>query len=412
MGATSATLTTMMALAAWFLGISVFVQVVQELYKQLSSSKSRTYSSTLLDFFGPAAQQLLDAGTTSRVMIRGPFQFLRLQPKGRLLPLEKETLLGALERAAPPWHRLTQSALETEAKLQNGAAQPASATFMEYLRNLAHGVEEQPGRFDAEEMSGFLKERGIMLPRSEQPVSTVVGDGAGIMDAQKILIEFRRKYSQEAVRAEEHFCQLMQNYEYSYGRRNLRQTFVIALLLALWCDFAFDTIYKSAANATAQEARSAAQTAIDMYQKLNAPAQQNTSPDVKAVTARDSALKNNNASAANTNQANGSVDTPDTREPSARPQPTPSSAERSDAEPKQRVAISYVPNKRLLDIITLSHPNQTRFQFIESGVSYLFGCMLTAILVCFGAPFWNGLTKSLLRVSQSNDPTQPKPKKT
>jgi hypothetical protein len=31
---------------------------------------------------------------------------------------------------------------------------------------------------------------------------------------------------------------------------------------------------------------------------------------------------------------------------------------------------------------------------------FLFGCMLTAILITFGAPFWNDLSSTLLRIAR------------
>ena len=38
---------------------------------------------------------------------------------------------------------------------------------------------------------------------------------------------------------------------------------------------------------------------------------------------------------------------------------------------------------------------------------YLFGCVITAILICFGAPFWNDLAKSLLRIGKGGSAKEP-----
>ena len=98
MTGSSATLTTLPALGVWFLGLSLLIQIVQELYKHLTSSKSRAYSMTLVDFVGPFAKQLFQASVAPELTIRGPFQFRRTRPHGRLLPLKKEALVMALDR--------------------------------------------------------------------------------------------------------------------------------------------------------------------------------------------------------------------------------------------------------------------------------------------------------------------------
>ena len=401
--ASSVTLTTLLALAAWFLGLSLLVQIVQELYKLLTSSKSRAYAAALTDFAGPFARQLLESNIAPELTVRGPFQFRRRQPLGRLLPLKKETLVTALERTAPMWYRLTREALELEAQLRpSWREQPVSTTFRSFLERLARGSEEEPGQFDAREMASFLGQRGLLeskwveldfvpsraylsehkadqqatkpykAPQKSSVIKFAVPESLKPFDALELLTEFRLKYSPQIVRVEQHYDQLMENYEYAYRRRNLRQSFVLALLLALWCDFAFDAIYSRAAASTEQEAHAAAERAIQLY-----AAQQ---PAV--------------ASASSAKVANpGSVQSG----------ATPSSSSTSGTQPVQ---ISYLPQTRLRNALkeigsVFRHPAGGNVMRQLGDISYyLFGCILTAILICFGAPFWNDLTKSLLRISQ------------
>jgi hypothetical protein len=392
----SATLNTLLALAAWLLGISLFVQVVQELYKYVTSSKSRAYSIAILDFLGPIAKQIVEPGVSSSLMIRGPFQFRRLQPRGRLLPLNKETLVAAVERTGAAWHRMTRGALETEVKLQNGVAQAPSVTFLDFLAKLARGTQEEPGSFDASEMAHFLKDRNVAVEsasnRESQPT----------IDASKLLAEWKTKYASEALKVEDHFDQLMQNYEYSYSRRNLRQTFVLALLLALWCDFAFDTLYNHALNASTEEARNAATIALGDYERIGrtTAAQRGESPATLPTSESDKATPTSQSSptANAVRTSSGSSQGGNSRPP------LPSLP--------QNAQVSYLPAQRLLNILELKRePNESVGRFMRHSAYYLFGCLITAVLICFGAPFWNAVTKSLLHISQKNDPTEAKTEK-
>ena len=81
-------LTILLTLAATFLGLSIVVQVVQELYKYLRSSKGRAYQIALQDFLGPLAHELLRPGVLPDIRVRGPMQLKRVRSKGMILPLK------------------------------------------------------------------------------------------------------------------------------------------------------------------------------------------------------------------------------------------------------------------------------------------------------------------------------------
>jgi hypothetical protein len=101
----NAFLTMVLGLAASRAAFAILVQITQEVYKYLTSSKTRAYRDALVDFIGPAAAQLLQPGAAPELFVPGPFQFRRVQPKGKLLPLSRDALVKALERTSPEWVR-------------------------------------------------------------------------------------------------------------------------------------------------------------------------------------------------------------------------------------------------------------------------------------------------------------------
>ena len=133
----SALFSILIALAATFLGLSVLVQVIQEIYKHLTSSKSRAFNQVLRDFLGPWIAQLYRPGVIPDLVVRGPFQFFRRRPGGRLLPLSKDDLIKALERTAPDWHRQALKYLRMKVKLQGDREKAPSPSWNTFLKGLA-----------------------------------------------------------------------------------------------------------------------------------------------------------------------------------------------------------------------------------------------------------------------------------
>ena len=58
----STLLTTILGLAGTFLGLAILVQVIQECWKYLFSTKSSGYERALFAFIGPWARQLMKPG--------------------------------------------------------------------------------------------------------------------------------------------------------------------------------------------------------------------------------------------------------------------------------------------------------------------------------------------------------------
>ena len=100
---TAPLLTTLIALAAMFLGLAVLVQIVQEIYKFLTSSKSRAYLKSVNDALGPLARDALRSDRSPQMKVRGPLQLFGFRRTGWLLPMNAGELENALVATAPPW---------------------------------------------------------------------------------------------------------------------------------------------------------------------------------------------------------------------------------------------------------------------------------------------------------------------
>jgi len=326
-------LAMLLSLAAIFLGLAAAVQIVQEFYKHLSRSEARAYRMVLLDFAGPWIEQLFQPGVINDLQARGPFQFLKIRPEGLLLPMGKDELLQAVERVAPVWVRRVLEQLQAERDLQKSAQEnlwsPAWTQLQEELGSLD---KADPTYWDAERVRTFLQE----MP---------------FKDAETLLIAFRQRFLSDAARLEKFFPQFQRNLEYSYQRRNLRQTFTFAFLLALLFHLPFSELLADASRQTLAQA-------VDF--------------------------------------AGGRLEAT---------QPSASSPPQSVQQMQNRVAPLVrqpgdKPGMPLLD--------RTRGKYLalaKSGplsiAGFLFNCLLTAFLVSFGAPLWHNLTSALWRVGRN-----------
>jgi len=335
---------TLLSLAAAFLGLSLLVQVFQEVYKYLTSSKARSYEQALVDFLGPHASKLKRPGTLPDLLTRGPFEFLRRRPTGRLQPMDKDTLVTALERTAAPWIQRAVTALRLETEIQKGKPGGPSSALKQFLRELA-GVEQgSPGYFTALEITEFLGQWDL---RAES------------VDAAALLLALQHRFLPNVVQTRDNFSQLEKNVDYAYRRRNLRQTFLFGLLTAVIFQLPVDRLYRNAKAVPLEQAIAAAERAQALYQ-------------LEAV--RDS------------------------------------TAVRDMSELKQ-VADSIKAVLRSsgtpLDSVLVPRKIAAEFVPIRKGVYYLIGCLLTSLLISFGAPFWNDVTGALLRYAKG--PSAPAP---
>jgi hypothetical protein len=363
----SALLSTLLALAAAMLALSILVQIVQEVYKYLSSSKERAYTNALLDFLGPWSSQLLKPGRVMKLQIRGPLQWFRFRPNERLLPMQHDELISALETTAPTWVKRTLERLKLEVGLQKGNASSPSLIWHNFLAELSAVEKGAPGFRSAHEVSQFLLLYGHTLasppPRSANFEQTErLGDIRYInekpFDAVETLEAFQQKFLPHILRAGVHFEQLGRNFQYQYERRNLRQTFVIALVVALLFNLSLQRLYRYAAAVSPAEASSLAETSLNLFQEYRQASEATpTNSTVEVATMDTLKLKKLlNLSQEILEQSNG-------------------------------VTFNLVGNEVL--------------DGFGSFIHYLFGCLITALLLSFGAPIWNDAASALLNIQKA-----------
>ncbi|MGQ0703941.1 MAG: hypothetical protein ACT4PM_12480 [Gemmatimonadales bacterium] len=339
--ATTSLLSTLVSLAAFLLGLSLLVQVIQEVYKYLTSSRSRSYERVLVDFLGPHALHLKRLGSLPDLQARGPFQFLRRRPTGRLQPMDRETLIAALERTAAPWIQRALRALHLEAGIQHGVPGRPTPSWEQFLRELVAVERGSPGYFTATELLEFLATWAI---RAEAPTVE--------LDAGALLAALRQRFLPSVAQVEAHSSQLAKNVEHAYRRRNLRHTITIGFLVSFLLHLPIDRLYQRA-------------SAIPLTQAIAA------AEEARAIYAQEAA-----------------------RDPSA----ARSAAELLRLADTLRMRLSQ-PAIPLETRFTLSSYRQELATW-RAGVFYLIGCLSTTLLVTFGAPFWNDLAGALLRVAK------------
>ena len=351
------------ALTAMLLGISLLVQVLQELWKFSTSSKAIAFEKALTDFIGTWAPAQLRQNTA--IAVRGPLQFRRVNNAGRVLPLEKTDLVAALEQASPAWHRLIDQALQFEAVLQAGTPGEASPKLTELLGSLATEVASARPGTQALEVHTFLSEWGI--------------GATGVFDAAKARVAVRNHFFGHLAPIELHYDRLMQNFQYMYERRNLRQTFTWALALALLFNLPLGGIYRRASAMSLAEALALSEKAQALhaeYTKLEAERTAGTTNvtegDLQALRLREQKVRELSDQALQI--STGSINT-DLRILLRELRANLTGRQPASGQPG-------LPNRA------------------ANGFSFVLGCLLTAILVSFGAPFWNDVSTALYRIAK------------
>jgi hypothetical protein len=160
---------------------------------------------------------------------------------------------------------------------------------------------------------------------------------------QALLLAFRQRFLPHVDSVAEGYDQLERNFEYAYRRRNLRQTFVMGLLIALAFNLPLQRLWRDAAALSPQQAVELAEKAKALYDF--------TQTEPKAAELLKKSL---------------------------------------DASVVPVGSASYRPV--LGDILA---------QGAWPTLRYLFGCLLTALLVSFGAPFWNDILGKVSRLQKT-----------
>jgi hypothetical protein len=319
----SSLLSTLLSLAAAFLAFSVAVQIFQELWKYLTSSKSRAYLLALEDFLGPWANDFLRE--TGQSSLRGPFQLFRFKPGRNILPMSREGIAAGLEQMAPAWVHRTLEAIRAEMSLQGFSPQPPSPLWKSFVGELAGGGPA------ADDVREFLEEWGKRF------------------DVRQMHAAFRRRFYRDTDAVLERFPSFERNFEYAYKRRNLRQTFTIALVFAFFFNLPFDVMYSKASAVSPDQAAALVEQAISLYDR--------STRDSIGVFERRQLL-------ADATQA--VVGTPTLK------------------------GVDYLVDlKSMLGLLNSG---------FDKVLRHILGLLITALLASFGAPFWNDLLSALTRL--------------
>lgn len=392
-------LTPLLAMTAWFLGLSILVQVLQEMWKFVTSSKSRAFENALADFLGPFVIGRLRQDPL--LAVRGPFQFRRVGIAGRILPLNAGDLVASLEKSAPEWQRILKRALDFEAALQTTGPAPASPAFLDMVKALQRQLDEAKilGKTDhrlAAESQAFgdagrvheFLDRWQLLPRDGGPES------APLLDSAKLLQAFRKEFLPQADTIARHYDQFLQNFNYQYRRRNLRQTFAFSMLVAIVLNLPFEQIYLRATTVTPEQAIALADNAQQLYMDAQALPQEAQQEQLRAVGKQALALAQSATSFACAPRDFGLTTDATIEREGRRARTAPAGA----YECASAVGVDYFLDPAVV---------WARLRAPESqSPRFLFGCFLTAILVTFGAPFWNDLSSTLLRAARPSQGQQ------
>ena len=353
--------TTLLGFASYMLGLAILVQIFQEVYKYITSSKSKAYSKALSDFLGPWAIQLLRGNFG--LMARGPFQWKRLRPKGILLPLDKKQLINGLEKTSPHWVNKTNTLLKQEAKYQGDIAKAPSPAWLELLKELGKVEKGASGYWNALEIVDWLKGKDHVWKKQDK--SDVIGPVTPpkIIKASDLLASFQEKFLPHIQEAADNFAQYQKNFEFTYKRRNLRQTFIIALIFSLFFQLNVSRIYRKAESMSPKEALALAESYVQLYEQL----------DKEKVLSLEEVEK---------------------KIEEMKVQFLKDSGTQTKQDSIQDILVRWEDVKQMdpTPIIAL--------------LRYLFECLVTALLICFGAPLWNDIVTYFFRLQKGKTKRQ------
>ena len=361
-------------MVASLLALSILVQIVQEFYKYLFKSKSVAYRKVLFDLIGSQAGALWYAPETADFRVRGPWDFFRRKPGGILLPLGKEELGRALTRTAPAWvTRLMQQIEQEKAGRAEGGVSDSWKAFLMRLGDTDRGAV---GYWIAGEIAGLLKEFGHTWEKQEDRIGEVTAPDT--VDFAKLEVAARQKFLPHVEKAKSDFPLIERNMEYAYKRRSMRQTFLIALVVALLMNFPVQRIYDLATTLTDEQAVAMAEQATNIYAEqaeldstssgqdcLRVERQVKTMDKLYKLLTRRLGVTDSTDSASTDSTATG--------------------------QGTQWGDIIQAPI--LTSAFWVKEP--------PKWPGYLLGCFITAVLLSFGAPFWNDIAKSVLNLKKS-----------
>ena len=380
-------LTPLLAMTAWFLGLSILVQVLQELWKFVTSSKARSFEKALSDFLGPFVVGRLRQDPL--LAVRGPLQFRRVSTAGRILPLNAADLTASLEKSAPEWQRLLRRALAFEASAQKSRPARPTPAFLDTVRTLTRQVMEADALMksndrhlgaealalgDAGNVYRFLEKWNVTGPEGAAP-------DLKALDATTLQQAFTQEFFPQEETIGRHYEQFLQNFGFRYRRRNLRQTFIFAMLVAVVLNLPFEQIFLRATMVSPEQAIALAENAQQLYEQAASSTDQATRDQLQAFG--NQAL----------DIARGAANFACTPRDADLAPPSP---EGVTGAPPANCDVAMTVDYFLDPAVVWQRVSDRR----TAAPRFLFGCLLTAILITFGAPFWNDLSSTLLRAAR------------
>ena len=369
---------TAIGVASILFATAILVQIIEEIYKYLWSSKSKAYQKVLVDHLGTYARVIIDQASLGTTGTRGPFSIGRLFSKPHLQPLNVEEMGKALVKTLPTWVQLTLEKLENEITIQGGVSRTASPQWKEFLQILGESRKGAPGSFVTEQIVKLLKDWGhSVTPIDGKPELTGTITPPENFDARMIkdhVFGSMASYVKDAIGKHAAF---EKNFDYTYTRRIWRHTIIISVIACLLLNLRIDHLIKYSAAADPESNVEYALAITHVYDSLN------TRDSNQTVEKLEPALKDVYSKMAQ--------------------QPGLFGADSTNIGLRVWTSVGLSPNSYLTRNANLTTPPNSNEQvkpvqyasFVEYCYSFLF-CCLSALLVSAGAPIWNDIVSALI----------------
>jgi hypothetical protein len=266
-------------------------------------------------------------------------------------------------------------ALRVETRVQAGTAAPPSASWLAFVEELVQadpGGPQGPGRTELLQFFGSIG-------------ASVTGGDATPFDSQKALTLYRDRFFPRVVNVEQRFDRLQAVFTYQYRRRNLLLTFVLSVIVAAALGLPTQTIYQRANAMSPQETAALVENAQTLYRHADSMARSAAAVSGPGQAQKDSAVT---AVVQRAAQDLAAV----------------TAALHTEVAPAGLNAPwTSLPGWSQIQVLW-----QQKEGSLLALVWYALGCTFTAVMICFGAPFWNDMVTALaLRVRPADAPPPP-----
>jgi hypothetical protein len=208
-------------------------------------------------------------------------------------------------------------------------------------------------------VSAFLREWNVAVTPGQGVGSVAL---PATVDAEALLGDFRERFLPHVTQAERTFDQLQRNFDFTYRRRNTLITFCIALTLSIAANLPIGRLYHRADTMSPDEAVAMAEAMQKLSDSLAAPDQAHAAQYDRIRARLLRALENMSIG-----------------------EPDPSAGRSTDRSWLTRIGGAL---------------GDVWMRIRSGGPLYLVECLITALLLSFGAPFWNDLAGTLLRLQR------------